>query len=498
MKRSKFSLSNYKLLTCNMGELIPCNVMEVLPGDTFQQASSAFVRFNPMVAPPMHPVRIQMHHWFVPYRLIWDDFEKFITGGEDGEGDGAVYPTIDWAADEPDEGELGDYLGIPSNPAGLVTSALPLRAYTLIYNEFYRDQDLIPDASKPVVSKASGPDTTTNVNLLIGAWEKDYFTSARPWPAKGPDITIPLAGSAPVISDGTAPTALWSNRAGARGFINDASNVVGLSGGTGAAGGTLDNWSNTGMEADLSNATDLASINELREAFALQRYQEARARYGSRYTEYLRYCGVRSSDARLQRPEYLGGGMQTIQFSEVLQTNGASATDVDGTGNIAGHGIGAMRSNRFRRFFEEHGIVISIVVVRPKTMYVQGLPRMWNRRTKEDFFQKELQYIGQQEILNKEIYGPGVTPDDVFGYQDRYDEYRRQESTIAGEMRSTTSPWHFARQFGSLPTLNQAFIECIPVKNPFQVQTGDAIQIMCNHSIQARRPVSANSRSFVL
>jgi len=245
--------------------------------------------------------------------------------------------------------------------------------------------------------------------------------------------------------------------------------------------------------ADLSGASAI-TINALREAMALQRYAEARARYGSRYVEYLRYLGVRSSDARLQRPEYLGGGRQTIQFSEVLQT----AEGTNPVGEMRGHGIAAMRSNRYRKFFEEHGYVISLLTVRPKTIYQQGLFRHWNRRVKEDFYQKELQHIGQQEILNKEVYAPHASPDGVFGYQDRYDEYRRNESLVSGEFRDTTlDHWHMARVFGSTPALNASFVSSVPTKRIFASESTDGLYIMANHSMQARRMVASTGRSFI-
>jgi hypothetical protein len=241
--------------------------------------------------------------------------------------------------------------------------------------------------------------------------------------------------------------------------------------------------------ADLTNAT-AASINDLREAFALQRYAEARMRYGARYSEYLRYLGIKSSDARLQRPEYLGGGKQTLQFSEIIQAAGTTDGSATGVGDLKGHGIGALRSNRYRRFFEEHGYVITLMSVMPKTMYMNGLPRTWSRTTKEDFFQKELQHIGQQEVLNKEVYAQHSTPGGTFGYQDRYDEYRRSESTIAGDFRDTLDHWHMARVFTSDPTLNSTFITANPTDRIFQSTSTDSLWIMANHSIQARRMVS--------
>lgn len=496
MKRSKFSLSNYKLLSCDMGELVPIGVTEVLAGDSIQHSTNALVRAAPMLAPVMHPVHVNIHHWFVPHRLIWEDWESFITGGPDGM-DASVHPTI---AMPPSTGaavgSLADYLGVPTGVADLEVSALPFRAYAAIYNEWYRDQDLIPELALDITS---GPDTTTSTSLQVGCWEKDYFTSSRPWEQKGPAITIPLGDTAPI--DGIAIGNSLSG--GSHAAVYDRTGSVTLN-----PSKEITTQANLYIEqiqsgsdylpnltADLSNASAV-TVNVLREALALQRYEEARARYGSRYTEYLRYLGVQSSDGRLQRPEYLGGGRETIQFSEVLQTAPDASTGYVGT--LRGHGISAMRSNRYRRFFEEHGFVISMLVARPKSMYVDGLYRHWNRRVKEDYWQKELQHIGQQEVLNKEVYAAHGTPDGVFGYQDRYDEYRRQESSIAGEFRdSTLNFWHLARSFSSDPALNSDFVKCVPSERIFAVSSQDVLYIMAKHRIQARRLVAGTGASFI-
>lgn len=493
MKRSKFSLSHHKLTTCKQGQIVPLTHYEVLPGDTVQQATSALVRVAPLVAPVMHPVHAKIHHWFVPYRLIWEDWEKFITGGSDGEGDGAVFPTIT-VSESLGESTLADYLGIPSTMVSGTISALPFRAYSLIWNEFYRDQDL---QTALTIDKTSGTDSTTNMTLQHAAWDKDYFTTARPWAQKGPEVTVPVHGIGMFNQTYAAGPTTAYETGGETASYADYKNPA-----AGGADNTVVFEESTTNPGYPDIRTEIA---EMRLAFALQRYEEARARYGSRYTEYLRYLGVRSSDARLQRPEYLGGGKQTIQFSEVLQTAPDAATGTSaayGVGNLKGHGIGAMRSNRYRRFFEEHGIVLSFIIIKPVNMYMQNLDRHWLRRTKEDFWQKELQFIGQQEITNREIKVDHASPSAVFGYQDRYDEYRHMASSVSGEFRNTASggldDWHFARNFSSDPTLNGDFVKCVPTTRTYAQTWEDQMWIMAYHSIQARRQVAASGGNSIV
>lgn len=508
MKRSKHSLSSFRNLSCDQGQLVPIGLTSVLPGDTFQHATSLLVRTSPLLTPVMHPVHVRVHHWFVPLRLLWANFPSFITGGADGL-DATVAPTVTIPGGGYAVGSLADHLGIaPSVGAAQTVSALPFRCYATIFNEWYRDQDLV---TALVSSTADGADTTTNVTLQNVAWEKDYFTSSRPWTQKGASVSLPLGTSATVRTQATAlvsgaQSILQYKDAGAGGAptagramtVESTGGKLGPHESATALAGTGAGMYPSNLYADLSTATS-ATINELRRALAVQRYEEARARYGSRYTEYLRYLGVRSSDARLQRPEYLGGGKQTIQFSEVLQTAPTtSGTPSTGVGAMLGHGIGAVRSNRYRRFFEEHGFVMSLMSVLPKTMYVNGLPRHWSKTTKEDYWQKELEHIGQQAILNKEAYLAHATPAGTFGYQDRYDEYRRQESTVHGLFRTTLNTWHMGRIFASDPSLNSTFVQSSPTTRIYQAVSGsDQLLIMAMHSLQARRLVSKIGTSSI-
>lgn len=497
-KRSKFSLSHYRLFSGRMGYMMPIGITECLPGDTFQQATSVFLRCSPLVTPVMHPVHVTVHHWFIPTRLLWDKWEDFITGGPDGM-DASIMPTIKAPAQGGFAvGSLADYMAVPSGIPNLEVCALPFRAYALLYNECYRDQDLEQELP---LSLESGLDTTTNTTLQRCDWARDYFTTARPWPQKGPAVSVPVnltsAGQPTITGTVTGngkPTFTSSTNTPAGGIADYTDHQVYFTSSANTWRGLA--WKDPALKVNLnfqSGNPELGSvdINQLREAFALQRFEEHRALYGSRYVEYLRYLGVKSSDGRLQRPEYLGGSRQTIQFSEVLQT--APGGD-DPVGALKGHGIGAMRTNRYRRFFEEHGYVITVMMVRPISVYMQGLSRMWNRRVKEDYYQRELQNIGQQEVLTKELYAgnaEGPTGNDVvFGYQNRYDEYRWHESYVSGEFRNILNSWHMARDFANAPVLNADFINAVPTTRIFAAQQNDTLYCMANHSIQARRLMS--------
>jgi hypothetical protein len=467
-KRNKFSLSNYKLMSCHMGNLLPIGFQEVLPGDTFQHKTNIFLRVSPMVAPTMHPIRAKIHHFFVPHRLIWEDFEDFITGGPDGL-DASVVP---YRNVNPTTGSLFDYLG--AAPGGTLDfNILPVRAYNLIWNEFYRDQDLQTELTVPT---ASGSDATSPAAIQNVCWDKDYFNTSRPWEQKGAEISIPIEG------DGTNPTMYNAADSSPKQIVTQNTGPVvvnGLPTGTG-----IGYWSNSGLQID---------VNDFKEAMGMARYQEARARYGSRYTEYLRYLGVKSSDARLQRPEYLGGGKETIQISEVLQTEGGAGTYDDTVGALKGHGIAALSSNRYRKFFEEHGLIMSMLSIAPIPVYEDATDKFFFKTTKEDFFQKEIEQVGGAEILNKEVRCAHATPDGIFGYTNRYEEYRKGKNSIAGEFRTNLQDWHMARDFSSDPTLNSSFVSAVPTTRIYADASVQPLQMMVHHNIQARRMVSKST-----
>ena len=466
MKRAKHTLSHYRMVTAKMGELFPVGCVPVLPGDTFQHSTEALIRVSPLNTPVMHPVRVRLHHFFVPNRIVWPatengGWENFITGGEDGNNTASI-PTVTTTAEKK---SVLAYLGLPPL-AGSNITALSLRAVNMIYNEYYRDEQIIPKRS-------------LNENSLpYIAWEKDYFTSARPSSQLGPTVTIPVSSD---VNIGTAVPAEVQGAA-----VKDP-NGLWRKISTGAADATA--------EQQLFASSTTADINAFRVGFALQRYQEARSRYGARFVEYLRYLGITPSDARLQRPEFLAGGSTRLNFSEVLQTTPAGQANEPGVGDLYGHGIAGVRSNRYRKFFEEHGYVITMMSIRPKSIYQNGIPREYIKRTKEDFFQKELANLGQQEVDNREINANASAA--TFGYQDRYMEYRNHPSQVGQDFRDVLNSWHLARDLDTGTALNQSFVECKPSDRIYQV-TGeyDNLWIMVNHRIVARRmvPKRANPR----
>lgn len=509
MKRNLFSLSHKVNLSCDQGELVPIGLVEVLPGDIFRHGTSLLIRLAPMLAPIFSQLNVTVFQFYVPTRIVWDDFEKFITGGPDGD-DASVHPYISFASGVA-VGSLGDYFGLPPGVNDLGgtgasggVSAIPFRGYAKIFNEWIRDEDLDDEL---VVSTASGQDTTTNTTLQNIRWEKDYFTSARPFEQKGPAVTIPIAGNAPVVGLGFDASVTWNAISGetfrqSDGTTATAANTTGNRWVTGSSQelATRQNSDSglsgyPGIYAKLSEVSGIP-VTELRLANALQRFMELSSRRGSRYVEYLlSRFGVRSSDARLQRPELLSRSKQVVQISEVLATAEGTNTDV---GDLKGHGIAAMRSNRYMRMFEEHGYVFTLMAVQPKTFYPQGLNRTWSRRDKYDYFQPETQFIGDQEVYNKEIYAGATVPGGTFGWTPRYQEYREQHNRIAGEFRTTELDfWHQGRIFASEPSLNAAFVKSDPTERIFAVPDNDVLYVTANHSLQARRVLAREGTPFL-
>lgn len=504
-KRAKFNLSNFHNCTFKMGYLYPVNLTEVLPGDSIQLSTSVFLRLAPMVVPVMHPVYMHLSNFFVPSRILWDGFEDFITGGPDGT-DTSVLPKVTLNLTNSPVGSLADAFGIPvqmlKDAKTFSVNSLPFIAYYMIWNEYFRDQDLNEAIDLSTITGAP-----SSLSLLRPSWAKDYFTTARPWPQKGPDVSVPVnltAAGAPTITGTVVGNGV--PRFGTVDSGQDSSyrqNALYVKAGdvnyNADSRTTLLNWQDPALKVNInytSGNPELGSvnINDLREAFALQRFEEHRSMFGSRYEDLLRYLGVRPQDARLQLPEYLGGFSAPVQFSEVLQTS--SDVDRSGVGDMYGHGIGATKGRRIRRFIPEHGYVMSLLTVRPIPVYSQGLERLWSKENRFDFWQKEYEHIGQQEIRNSEVYADGDTAQDkaTFGYQNRYDEYRRGVNVITGEFRTNQDYWTMARIFENRPTLNGDFVSCMPTDRIFQVneQNSDQCYAMVKNNIIAKRLVSKN------
>ncbi len=451
-KRTAFSHSKYRLQTMEMGTLTPCMTpLEVLPGDTIRKSSLSLIRNAPLATPVMHPCFIRIHDWFVPFRLLWENWPDFITGGEDGL-DASVVPVLQSA--DLTRGCLCDYLGIPPDNYGrtININAYAARAYALIFNERYRDQQIDAEIG---FSMADGVDSTTNVALQSVRWPKDYFTAARTDQQLGSDVTIPLVGDAPVGMDGSAA-------AQDIGILNGSDNAVRMVSNTSFTQSTGTTQTNVDyqLQARLAAASGVP-LNSLRNAAAVQRFQEDMNMFGARFDEYLTHAfGVSGQDARLQNPEYLGGASGVIQFSEVLSTDGAN------TGDMKGHGIALTKARSYQRFIPEHGLVLSFMSVVPKSIYCNAIDRHYLKRSKEDHFQPQLQFLGDQEITNEEVQIEHSTPDGIFGYTGRYDEYRSSMSDVAGEFGKggTQTDWHYGRIYSGDQALNPSWLTCTPTK----------------------------------
>ena len=485
--KNTFDLSHEKKMSIQMGALIPILNQEILPGDSIKCNSEIFMRLAPMIAPMMHRVNVYTHFFFVPNRIIWDEWEDFITGGPDGDL-APVHPYVQMnAANEWyfKPGKLADYMGLPSygsTPAQSINvSALPFRAYYEIFNEYYRDQNLDEGVD---FSKGSGLADPIILNIQNRCWEKDYFTSCLPWSQRGGEVGIPVdfqysTNSQLYNSDGTP---------GNDGQL------------TSSAGGKLTVHGTVGRVENLADNSVNVPITDLRKSVRLQEYLELMARGGSRYIEQLKSIfGVNSSDARLQRPEYLGGGKQPVVISETLQTSATNTQDtaVDASiqGTMAGHGISVGKSNSFKKRFEEHGHVIGIMSVLPRTAYQQGINRSWTRFDKFDHYIPQFAHIGEQEVLNQEIYAD--LDDDAqvntgtFGYQSRYAEYKYKESTVHGDFRDTLDYWHMGRKFSAPPVLNKDFVSSDPTQRVFAVTDPDEhkLYVQVYNRLKAIRPM---------
>jgi len=453
--RSSFNRSHGHKTTFDAGYLIPVYWDEVLPGDTFNLKMSAFARMSTPLWPVMDNLRLDSHFFFIPNRLIWENWTKFM-GEQIDPGDSIDFPPPTLTKTTGfTEGLLGNYLGVPLAVPGLEHSSLPYRAYYKVWNEWFRDQNL--QDSLPL-DLDDGPDVYTDFLLQRRNKRHDYFTSGLPWPQKGDSIDIPLGTSADIVSDATTGQQFAINRGGTYYDLDSSgSQLVGtVSAGTEAYK----------MYADLSTAT-AATINQLRQSFQIQRMLERDARSGTRYIELVKaHFGVSSPDARQQRSEYLGGGSTAININPVLVTSGRDSTADKQPGDLAAFATTAINGHGFTKSFTEHGIVLGMVSVRADLSYSQGLNRAFSRETRYDYYWPSLSHIGEQVVKNKEIYAVGsggATDEDAFCYQERYAEYRYKPSLITGKFSSqatgTLDAWHLAQEFTSLPTLSSTFIE---------------------------------------
>jgi len=464
--RSSFDCQSTHKTTFDAGYLVPVYVDEMLPGDTFRLNMTAFAR----LATPLYPIMDNMHldsfFFFVPNRLIWNNWQKFM--GQQANPSSSISYVVPQQVSPAGGyaiGSLQDYMGLPtlgqvSNTGTVSHCAFWPRAYNLIWNEWFRDENL---QNSVTVDTGDGPDNVANYTLLRRGKRKDYFTSALPWPQKGASVALPLGSSAPITVDsgavniGVKVGANWQNL---QSFSSTNPDVVRAGGAATGATGQL--------YADLSQAT-AATINQLRQSFQIQKLLERDARGGTRYTEIVRaHFGVISPDARLQRPEYIGGGSTSININPIAQTSGTNASGTTTPmGTLAAMGTALAHNHGFTYSSTEHGVIIGLVAVRADLTYQQGLQRMWSRSTRYDFYFPAFATLGEQAVLNKEIYVTGNSGDnDVFGYQERWAEYRYYPSRISSLFRSTAAgtidAWHLAQKFTTTPTLNTTFIQDTP------------------------------------
>lgn len=477
-----------------MGQLIPVMCDEVVPGDVFRISNELVIRFNPILAPILHEINAFVHYFFVPYRILWDDWETFITRGLDGDQEpplprwspGQAYTQLE---------TLWDYFGFPVdiniNPsnADYCPVDFPKRAYNMIWNEYYRDRNIM--AEQDLLQEHLTP--------LRRCWEKDYFTSSLPWQQRGTAPALPITGVANLSFPGftSLPMSSTAINQGAQIPGSSPLTTIALSTNPNSAQGAnqLVGYLNSG-QVDFSNATTF-DVSDLRLAFQVQRWMELNARAGNRYTEFLKaHFPASPRDDRLQRPEYIGGSKSPIIISEVLQT--APPTDQKNSpqGNMAGHGMGVDRTRVTSCRVQEFGLIIGLLSVMPRTMYDGLTDRQWLRETTFDYYFPEFQHLSEQAIEIRELYSDAGSNYSeigkrIFGYQGRYNEMRSKHSQVCGKMRTDFQHWHLARTFETEPALSGQFLECNPRKNIFAVTDEPGLIVHINNRIRAVRPMTA-------
>lgn len=474
VQQSRFDLSHDIKTSFQMGELIPTCCMEVLPGDKFTISIENMLRFAPLIAPVMHRVRVATHYFFVPNRILWPQWDEWITGNLDVAAPKMTIATGNQFA----KGSVPDYLGYPAtDPMAVDTpmSPFPIAAYRMIWDEYYRDQNLQTAQFVPLIPGENVAYGIANdVTPYRRAWQHDYFTSCLPWAQKGDSVQIPLVdqGTIPVTPDavnGGDPKVIHMalNTPAHAGDINSGNDGIVPNALRDASGDNITFDFNGSQVVDIQ--ADATDINTLRRAFRLQEWLERNARAGTRYVEnILAHFGIKGSDARLQRPEYIGGSKQNMVISEVLSTAQNDDASVP-VGQMAGHGISVGGGNTFSYSAEEHGWLIGIISVIPDTAYAQGLPRSYSRFDRLDYAWPTFANIGEQPVTVRELYAHAPTPDATFGYIPRYAEYKYGISKVSAEMRDTLLYWHLGRIFDATPALNEAFISCTPRNDIFAV-----------------------------
>lgn len=497
-EKSVFDLSHDIKMSLKFGGLYPVSVMEALPSDRFNISTDALVRVAPMIAPVMHRMDVSLHTFFVPNRILWENWEAFITDNMDDTLLLPYYPIN--SATTTEIKTFMDYFGVaPINNGSAPTiniNALPFAAYQCVYNEYYRDQNLIT----PIDYKLVNGNNSGNLELMKlrrRAWESDYFTANLPWTQKGDQVTLPL-GTIRLINgwdnDGTRPQFVDSGMSPVSGPANIQAIIAGPNGpwiqeGASGSGIAVAYNPNGSLEVGATY------INDLREAFRLQEFLERNAVGGTRYIEHLMaHFNQRSSDARLQRPQYICGVKSPIVVSEVLNTAGfEGAESALPQGNMAGHGVSVLNGNIGSFTAEEHGYFITIASVMPKTSYMQGIPRHFLKSQQFDFAYPTFAHLGEQPVLIGELYADADDYSKTFGYLPIYSHYRTIPSRVAGDFRTTLKYWHLSREFANEPELNQEFIECSDSDGNdriFAVQDGsDYLYAQFILNVKALRPL---------